>query len=124
MRYIKNHIFANFRICEGRKSYEYPDKMASEWIQVTKQYLRNNKYFSLDEEIKLEIINKNKASFFLVKMRQSADNKSTIDMIKYAMKVISLNKQIIFNRGFWKFLVYGILRFRFNRLEKFKKNAI
>ena len=124
INYIDNKIFSNFRICSGRKSFENPEKMNEEWVLVIKKYFKSDHFSSIEKEHKLSIISKAESYYFLSKMNNSIRNGEYINILKNASISIYLNFSIMFNMGFWKILIFGLLGFDLDRFKKFKKNEI
>lgn len=123
--YLKNLRIANFRVCEGRKSHDNPDKMIEEWINVIQNYFNEGVYFpELNKKVKNSIINKKKSDYHLAKMNMCFEESKKLYALKNFLKSIFYNIKIALNIGLWKNLISGLIGFKINKYGKFKKNKI
>jgi glycosyltransferase involved in cell wall biosynthesis len=121
--YLKNLKIANFRVCEGRKSHDNPDKMIEEWINVIENYFDEGIYFSkVNKKVKNSIINEKKSDYYAIKMKMCFEKNKKFSALKNFFKSVFYNTKIALNMGLWKNLIAGLIGVKINKYRKFKKN--
>ena len=119
IKYIPNWINANFRLIKGTKSYESIDKFKDEWINILInseecKYLKKTKGKLINKAIK-----KTKSSKYLYLMNTYFVKNNIPKAIESLFKCIFHDIYLLTNLGFYKLLIKGILKFKYNPSQKY-----
>jgi glycosyltransferase involved in cell wall biosynthesis len=123
MHYLTGQVLANFRLCQGTKSFEQTPKFRTEWLQIIEMAFQDSRFDPMPEAAKKRILRKNKASYYVACMVQSVERRERIKMFRYLVGAAAHDWTILANRGTWRFVGQGILGLDVDRLKKFKKSG-
>jgi glycosyltransferase involved in cell wall biosynthesis len=123
MHYLQGITLANFRLCEGTKSFEAAPEFSQEWHHVLKKAFQSPFFEKVPESAKEMALDQTQSSFHLARMLEAVDNRNRRVMITSLVKAISSNKKLIWNAGTWKFLCLGLLGLKREKLRRFRKQA-
>jgi glycosyltransferase involved in cell wall biosynthesis len=120
--YLKNTIFANFRLIQGTKSFESATSFRAEWHRVVLGCINHPSFTFISISRKKTIINRSITSIYISRMIKALiENKKGL-LIGNFIKAISISPSLLLNMGIWKYLLFGILGLGYNKIYKYQKN--
>jgi glycosyltransferase involved in cell wall biosynthesis len=120
IQYLKDFVFANFRLIPGTKSFESASLFSSEWNSVTKTFINDPCFMFLEESEKRKILIKSGSGIYVSKMLEAVEQKKRRAVLRNFHSSIKTNPSLLKNRGMWKFLFYGLLGLKRSKLLKYK----
>ena len=125
MKYVSGVINANFRLCPGTKTFDGAPNFRKEWNIVLIKNLHNKKLLSY---VRLKYIKKviklNKSSYYLSLMTSFFNNSKKCLAIGNIFKIVYYNPKILYNLGFYKKIILGILSIKYLRISKYHNENI
>lgn len=119
---LDGKVFANFRLMKGTKTFDMGPLFTQEWHALTSKVLEEPFFNKLPQQQKRKILNASHAKVYLAKMLQSVEQKNKPAIIRYFFQTVLESPKIMANRGLWKFLVFGLIGKKVDRLKKFRTN--
>lgn len=108
MQYIEGQILANFRICEGTKSFEQAPLFLLEWMCVLERVFRDTYFDNVDNFIKLRILRKTRSQYYFSQSIQAIRKKDKRDTFVYFVKAIKEDLNIALYMGNWLIIIMGL----------------
>ncbi|MHC1731078.1 MAG: glycosyltransferase family 2 protein [Bacteroidales bacterium] len=120
IHYLRDFVFANFRLIPGTKSFESATLFSSEWHKIIMANLYEPCFKFLKESERREILIQTGSGIYVSKMIEAVEKRERIKVLRNFYLSIKTNPSLLKNRGIWKFLFYGLLGLKSNKLYKFK----
>jgi len=118
--YLRDQVFANFRLIKGTKTFEASVDFHKEWQQVVTDVLGSSLKEHVPVKKKEEILSTLSSNIYLSKAIQGIEKKERMASVVNLVKACQAAPTLVFNRGTWKFFLLGALGLDFNKLNKFK----
>lgn len=114
---------ANFRICDGTKSSDSPPCFRAEWNDVLLWAFKQPYFRDVSARTKRKALSQNQAQYHLAKMLQAIDDADRVGLTLHMLRAVRSRKNLLLNRGLWRFAATGILGLSRDKLRRFKKNT-
>lgn len=118
--YLKNAIFANFRLIKGTKSFESALSFNKEWQKIVEEYIDHPSLGFIDSSNKEKIISVSIARIYIANMVSALESKNRFLVFSNFYKSVKISPVLLTNLGMWKFLILGLLGKKNDKLLKFQ----
>lgn len=119
--YLSGKIWANFRLCEGTKSFERTPLFREEWLTVINEAFTKPFFEGVLESKKKEIIDSNRYHYHTCLLIEAAGSGNRMEVVSQYLNSFKYNPLKALSLGMLKFLLLGITGLRIDRFSKFKK---
>jgi len=119
--YLKDRILANFRLCEGTKSYGQTPAFHAEWLRVLESRLKDSSLDNIPRATKLDALRQTRASLHFAHMLEATDLGKRVQVLRHFALAMAANWKLMFNPGTWLYLSHGVSGVPRDRLRKYHR---
>lgn len=123
MDYLPGPPLANFRICDGTKTYESAPRFHAEWLQIVLRAIDQPVYRTLTDRQRRNAVGTVTANLHLSRMLEAIEARDRVTMLRRLVDTIRSSNGLVLNAGLWRLVAGGMFGRRPGKLRKYRRSA-
>lgn len=123
MHYLSGEALANFRKCQGTKSFNSSLEFGTEWLQVLKRVMNDSYFDNIDNSVKQHVLKKQQVQQYFSRSIQAVNEKNIYLMAVHLKEAFKVDSNVVFDKNFWFIIGMGLAKKPVDWHRKFEKSG-